>query len=89
MLGYPGIFEGWDLTVPVSYSQQLSGRTLLAGVGGEGDKRYSVGATFVRKGNMSVNFTYLGYLGDASLDPLRNRPLTDRDQLSMNLKYSF
>ena len=89
MLGYPGIFEGWDLTVPVSYSQQLSGRTLLAGVGGEGDKRYSVGATFVRKGNMSVNFTYLGYLSNASLDPVRNHTLTDRDQLSMNLKYSF
>lgn len=89
VLGYPGIFEGWDLTVPVSYSQQLSGRTLLAGVGGKGDKRYSLGATFVRKGNMSVNVTYLGYLGDASLDPVRNHQLTDRDQLSLNLKYSF
>ena len=89
VLGYPGIFEGWDLTVPLSYSQQLSGRTLLAGVGGKGDKRYSLGATFVRKGNMSVNVTYLGYLSDASFDPVRNHQLTDRDQLSMNLKYSF
>ncbi len=91
VLGYPGIFEGWDLTVPISYSQQLNGRTLVGGVGGggQGDKRYSIGGTFVRRGNMSVNVTYLGYLGDASLAPVRYRPLADRDQLSMNLKYSF
>ena len=90
VLGYPGIFEGWDLTVPLSYQQQLSGRTLIGSFGGgEGDKRYSLGATFVRKGNMSVNVTYLGYLSNASLDPIRNHQLTDRDQLLMNLKYSF
>lgn len=91
VLGYPGIFEGWDLTVPLSYQQQLAGRTLVGGVGGggKGDKRYSLGATFVRRGNMSVNVSYLGYLGDASLDTIRYRPLADRDQLSLNLKYSF
>ncbi|WP_037472981.1 DUF1302 domain-containing protein [Simplicispira psychrophila] len=89
VLGYPGVFEGWDLTVPISYSQQLSGRTLLGGVGGKGDKRYSIGATFVRRGNMSVNVTYLGYLGSASLDAVNYRPLADRDQLALNLKYSF
>lgn len=89
VFGYPGVFEGWDLTIPVRYSQQISGRTLVGGAGGKGDKRYSVGATFVRKGNMSIDVTYLGYLGDASDDTLRNRLLADRDQLSMNLKYSF
>ena len=47
VLGYPGIFEGWDLTVPLSYSQQFRGRTINGGVGGEGDKRYSLGATMV------------------------------------------
>ena len=90
ILGYPGLFEGWDLTVPISYQQQLSGRTLIGSFGGgKGDKRYAIGATFVRKGNMSVGVNYLGYLSDASLDPLRYRPLADRDQLSLNLKYSF
>ncbi len=89
VLGYPGIFEGWDLTVPVSYSQQLAGRTLLGGVGGKGDKRYSIGASFLRKSNLSVGVTYLGYMSDASDDALRSRLLTDRDQLSLNLKYSF
>jgi len=89
VLGYPGLFEGWDLTVPISYSQQLSGRTLLGGVGGKGDKRYSIGASFVRRGNLSVGVTYQGYMGDASLDPVKFRPLADRDQLSLNMKYSF
>lgn len=89
VLGYPGIFEGWDLTVPISYSQQLSGRTLLGSVGGKGDKRYSVGASFVRRGNLSMGVTYLGYAGGASLDATDNRLLADRDQLSFNMKYSF
>ncbi|MEO6320133.1 MAG: DUF1302 family protein [Polaromonas sp.] len=89
VLGYPGIFEGWDLNVPISYSQQLSGRTLLGSVGGKGDKRYSIGASFVRRGNLSVGVTYLGYAGGASTDPTENRLLADRDQLSLNMKYSF
>ncbi len=89
VLGYPGIFEGWDLNVPISYSQQLSGRTLLGGVGGKGDKRYSIGASFTRRGNFSIGLTYLGYAGGASLDATENRLLADRDQLALNMKYSF
>ena len=88
-LGYPGIIEGWDLTVPISYSQQIKGRTLLGGVGGEGDKRFSIGATFVKGGNFSIGATYLGFLGDADLSLKKNRLLTDRDQLSLVAKYSF
>ena len=90
VLGYPGIFEGWDLTVPISYQRQLRGRTLIGGFGGgEGDHRYSIGATFVRKSNLSINLTYLGYLGSPSLDAKKYRVLTDREQFSVALKYSF
>jgi hypothetical protein len=89
VLGYPGIFEGWDLTVPINYSQQLSGRTLAGGVGGEGDARYSVGAVFTYNGNLSLSATYLGYLGKESTDSLANRLVTDRDQLSLVAKYAF
>lgn len=89
VLGYPGIFEGWDLNVPFSYSRQLKGRTLIGGVGGEGDARYSIGATFTRRGNFSVGLTYLGFLGRASTNLLTNRLLTDRDQLSLVLKYAL
>jgi hypothetical protein len=89
VLGYPGIFEGWDLTVPISYSRQLKGRTLVGGVGGEGDSRYSIGATLTKGGNFSIGLSYLGFLGKASTDLLTNRLLTDRDQLSLVMKYAF
>ncbi|HSW17911.1 MAG TPA: DUF1302 family protein [Ramlibacter sp.] len=89
VLGYPGVFEGWDLTVPISYSRQLTGRSLVGGVGGEGDSRFSLGATFTRRGNFSIGLTYLGFLGKPSLDLKTNRLLTDRDQLSMVAKYVF
>ncbi len=88
-LGYPGIFEGWDLTVPISYSQQIKGRTLTGGVGGQGDRRFSVGANFTFRGNLQLGVNYLGFLGDADVALKTNRLLTDRDQLSFIAKYSF
>lgn len=86
---YPGIIENWELGTTVAYSRQLKGRTLLGGVGGEGDHRLSLGGTMTYKRNFQVGLTYLGYYGDASLDPIRYRGLTDRDQLSLTMKYSF
>ena len=89
-LSWPGIVEGWDLSVPISYSRQLDGRTLIGtSLNGEKDERYSIGATFTRQGNLSLGVTYLGYNGDASLATPVNRLSTDRDQLSFNAKYSF
>ena len=89
-LGYPGIFEGWDLTVPISYQSQISGRSTVGTFGGgQGDSRLSIGATFVRKSNLSINVAYINYLGNPSTDGLRYRTMTDRDQLSVTAKYSF
>ena len=62
---------------------------MLGGVGGNGDIRYSRGASFTRRGNFSVGVTYNGYAGGASLNATENRLLADRDQLSLNMKYSF
>ena len=89
-LTYPGVIENWELGVPISYSRQLKGRTLQGNLGmGEGDHRLSVGATMTYRRNLQIGLTYLGYFGDASLDPVKNRQLTDRDQLSMVVKYTF
>ena len=89
-LGYPGIFEGWDLSVPISLSRQLKGRTITGGVGGEGDMRASIGANFTYQRNLQVGLTYMGYFGKAEVANMREfRPLTDRDQLSLVMKYSF
>lgn len=89
VLGYPGVFEGWDLSVPVSYSQQIRGRTLVGGVGGEGDKRASLGLTWTYRSNLQVGLTYLGFLGKPDLKLATNRLLTDRDQLSLVVKYAY
>ena len=89
-LGYPGIFEGWDLSIPISYQSQISGRSTVGTFGGgQGDSRFSIGATFVRKSNLSINVAYINYLGNPSTDTLRYRTMTDRDQLSVTAKYSF
>ena len=89
VLGYPGIANGWDLTVPISYSRQIQGRTMLGGVGGEGDGRASLGATFTYNSNLQVGINYLGFFGKPNLSLIENRLLTDRDQLSMVVKYAF
>ena len=89
VLSYPGVFSGWDLSVPVSFSHVIDGRTPLQGAigGGQGDRRLSVGSTFKRLGNLELNGTYVAYMGEANVK--RNRQLTDRDQLSFSAKYSF
>ncbi|NBA93730.1 DUF1302 domain-containing protein [Pseudomonas sp. R5(2019)] len=87
-LGYPGLFPGWDMNVPVSFSHVVDGFTPMAGAiaGGAGDRRLSVGATFKRLGNLELSTKYNAFLGEA--DPLR-RKLADRDYLTFSAKYTF
>ncbi|HKR47955.1 MAG TPA: DUF1302 family protein [Paraburkholderia sp.] len=89
-LTWPGIFPDWDLEVPISYSQQLKGRSITGGVGGgQGDKRYSISANFTFRSNFQVGLNYLGYLGSANTSLEDARLLTDRDQVSIVMKYKF
>lgn len=88
-LKYPGIFTDWDMEIPLSYSQQLKGRTITGGVGGQGDKRFSVSANFTYRSNFQIGLTYLGYLGSADLNLPDARLLVDRDQISLVMKYKF
>ena len=90
ILDYPGIAEGWDMSIPLSYSHQLRGRSLVGSFGGgQGDRRYSVGATFTKNNNLSFTVAYVGHLGHASLDAKKDRSMVDRDQLSLTVKYLF
>jgi len=88
-LTYPGVMSGWDLTVPINFSHVLDGYTPLAGAigGGEGDRRFSLGASFKRLGNLELAARYNAFLG--SPDPSSRRVLTDRDYLTFSAKYSF
>lgn len=87
-LDYPGIAEGWDLSVPISYSQQLLGRNMLSNLGGKGDKILGVGLEFTR-GNLQLRADYVNFLGKPSTDDLGSRVLTDRDFVSVGAKYTF
>ncbi|WP_175650499.1 DUF1302 domain-containing protein [Pseudomonas sp. Marseille-P9899] len=85
---YPGVFQGWDLEVPVRFSNVFSGSTPMSGsiAGVQGDRRLSVGTTFKYLGNLEVGLNYTGYLGSA--DPVK-RPFADRDYATFSMKYSF
>jgi len=88
-MSYPGVFSGWDLTVPVNFSHVVDGYTPFAGAigGGQGDRRFSVGTTFKRLGNLEIALRYNAFLGSPA--PSRRRMLTDRDYLTFAAKYSF
>ena len=89
-LTYNNVFDGWDMTVPLTYAQQFSGKSAVAGAFGTlmgyGDKRASVGLTFKYLNNLELNLTYAAFIGGASMV---NRPLADRDYVAFNAKYSF
>ncbi|SDP02541.1 DUF1302 domain-containing protein [Pseudomonas jinjuensis] len=87
-LSYPGVFSGWDLTVPVNFSHVFDGYTPMIGAiaGGEGDRRLSVGTTFKRLGNLELAAKYNAFLGDP--DPIAHK-LADRDYMTLSAKYSF
>ncbi|GAA0680141.1 DUF1302 domain-containing protein [Marinobacterium maritimum] len=89
-LSYPGFTENWDLSVPLAYSHQISGRTITGGIGGEGDHRFSIGADFTHRTGVQVGLNYLTYMGDADAGiPVQQKPLTDRDNISLSVKYAF
>jgi hypothetical protein len=89
-LSYPGFTEDWSLNVPIAYSRQISGRTLTGGVGGEGDHRFSIGTDFTHRSGVQVGLNYLTYMGDADMaNPVKQKPLTDRDNISLSVKYAF
>ncbi len=85
---YPGVFQGWDLEVPLRFSNVFSGASPMAGsiAGVQGDRRYSVGTTFKYLSNLEVALTMIGYLG--SPDPVK-RPMADRDYATFSMKYTF
>ncbi|MNO67711.1 hypothetical protein D3C76_585210 [compost metagenome] len=83
---YNNVFSGWDLTVPVTYSQAVNGSSSMIGSFGmaEGDDRFAVGTNWRYLNNFSIEARYNVFLGNAS-----ESPLADRDNISLTAKYSF
>lgn len=87
-LDYPGFAEGWDLSVPISYGQQLKGQNMMSNLGGKGDKILAVATEFTR-GNLQLRADYVNWLGKPSTDDFGSRVLTDRDFVAVGVKYTF
>ncbi|BDM64313.1 hypothetical protein NFHSH190041_17650 [Shewanella sp. NFH-SH190041] len=91
ILSYPGLTENWDMSIPVGYSHQISGRTITGGAGGEGDIRARVGADFTHhRTGIQLGIQYVRYMGDPDVtEPYKERSLSDRDNLAFTAKYAF
>ena len=85
------IFSGWDMRIPLSYQNQIKGRSAIAGgfgsLFGEDDVRVGVGVEFTRLQKLTLGLNYNVYTGgDAHF---LDRPLQDRDTVSFSAKYNF
>jgi len=89
-LNYPNVFTGWDLAVPLSWAQAVTGTAAVAGafgsLVGHGDQRASVGLTFTYLTKLELSTSYNAFLGSANPT---THPLADRDYVAMNVKYRF
>lgn len=85
------VFPGWDLRIPISYQNQIKGRSAISGgfgsLFGEDDVRVGAGLQFTRLQKLTLGLNYSVFTGgDAHF---LDRPLQDRDTLSFTAKYSF
>ncbi|MGB1580559.1 MAG: DUF1302 domain-containing protein [Nevskiales bacterium] len=85
------VFAGWDLRIPISLQRAIRGRAPLNGAFGslfdERDTRVGIGAEFTRLQKLTLGVNYSGFTGG---DPhFFDRPLADRDTISVNAKYTF
>ena len=85
-LDYNNVFNGWDLSVPLIYSQAVNGSSSMPGSFGlgEGDDRFAVGTTWRYLNNFTIEARYNVFLGSPS-----ETALADRDNVSLSAKYSF
>ncbi|CAB3785789.1 hypothetical protein LMG28688_02109 [Paraburkholderia caffeinitolerans] len=89
-LSYKNVFNGWDLDVPLTYSDDFTGTSALSGalgsLTGVGDHRVTVGVNFTRLSNLKLGLVYAKFLGKP--DP-NMRQLADRDYVLATATYSF
>jgi hypothetical protein len=91
------MLPGWDLQLPVSFGMIIKGNPSMSGAFGplyaEGDKRLSIGAKMQYLQNFEIGVTYNMFFGDVNKtigdSPLKANPYADRDNASINFKYSI
>jgi hypothetical protein len=91
------VISGWDLAMPIEFLAIMKGNPEVAGLFGpalgEGDQRLSFGANMTRLGNLEVGLAYNVFLGSQNTyihdSFFAEHPLTDRDNVSLHVKYTF
>lgn len=78
------ILPNLDMTIPISFKHRPSGSSSLPGTFTEGQHQLSVGTDFLYAQKYQFGLKYTSFLGDSDKDPL-----SDRDYLSFNFKYTF
>ncbi|SFQ29178.1 DUF1302 domain-containing protein [Pseudomonas borbori] len=85
------VFPSVDLSMPISYSQGISGNASTLGGGFEGQGSYSIGLKADIVKQHKVTLRYIDYLLDIKSDGAFNgdQPLSDRGWVSMTYETSF
>ena len=61
---------------------------MLSNLGSKGDKILALSTEFTRE-NLQLSASYVNWLGKPSTDDFGSRILTDRDFVSVGVKYTF
>ncbi len=91
------VVPGWDIGTPVSFAWLYKGTPSAAGafgaLYGEGDMRASIGVTAQYLQNMEFSLNYNGFFGNPETlirnSDLAAHPYTDKDYLSLSVKYNL
>ncbi len=85
-LEYKSVFPGVDLTVPIYVSHGIDGAMFATGYRNH-QTTVAVGLTGTYFQSLEVGFAYASYFGEK--DDQFQRMTSDRDNMSLNLKYGF
>ncbi len=82
---YNSVFPGTNMEVPVNFSHNINGNSAAGSfTSGQNSDRVSVGTKFIYKTQWEAGLNYSAYFGS-----YEENQYTDRDFVSVNLKYSF
>jgi hypothetical protein len=91
------IFNGWDMSMPISFGMLVKGTPSMAGafgaLYGEGDTRLGVSLNFQYLGNLEVGLGYNFFFGDPNKligdSLLKANPYMDRDYATFHIAYNL
>jgi len=91
------IYDGWDMSTPLSFSMLAIGNPALAGgfgaLYGQGDKRLGIAVNFQYLQNLKIGLGYNFFFGDPNKligqSNLHANPYVDRDYATLNIAYNL